>query len=119
MSKQDRTYTRTAAQVEQKYNLGGAYYRGSGDASQLEQAFSQFVSSTNAKIAALTAQFNNIFPVGAIYTNTDGTNPAELFGGEWENTGQGYLLVGLEPESEEAATQLQFLDNCYIWKRTA
>lgn len=119
MSKQDRTYTRTAAQVEQKYDLGGATYRGTQDTSQLEQAFSQFVVNTNARLAELEGKFATAYPVGSVYIGVNETDPSTLIGGTWELTGQGYLVVGLEPESEDSATRLQFLDSCYIWKRTA
>ena len=52
MSKQDRQGVRTPADIERKYNLG-ALSKGGGDSgqlSQINQALSQFMADTNAKI---------------------------------------------------------------------
>ncbi len=37
---------------------------------------------------------SEIYPVGSIYTSFESTNPESLFGGKWEQIGQGKTLVG-------------------------
>jgi len=39
------------------------------------------------------ANFNKIYPVGAIYMSVNSTNPSELFGGEWEQIKDRFLLA--------------------------
>ena len=39
------------------------------------------------------ANFNKIYPVGAIYMSVNSTNPSELFGGEWEQIEDKFLLA--------------------------
>ena len=121
MSKQDRTYTRTAADVERKYNIGGLEKQTgqqSEELSKLNQTLSQYMATTNAEIEKLRNSVT--FPVGAIYVSVDEKNPSEFFIGEWELLAEGHLLVGMDQESEEALPELlQLNDTCYVWKRTA
>ena len=120
MSKQDRQGVRRAADIEQKYDLSKLSKLSGGGTinneqlSQLNQQLSQFMVSTNAKIEALQLAYG----VGAVYISLIDTNPSALFGGTWELMSNGYLLVGLDPESEDVQNILQYLDKCYIWKRT-
>ena len=38
----------------------------------------------------------SVYPIGSIYLSTNGTNPAELFGGTWESIGSGRVLQGAD-----------------------
>ena len=48
-------------------------------------------NSTKLDTAGL---LNLIYPVGSIYMSMSSTNPAELFGGTWEQIAQGRCLIG-------------------------
>ena len=39
------------------------------------------------------ANFNKIYPVGSIYMSVNNTDPSELFGGEWEQIKDTFLLA--------------------------
>lgn len=128
MSKQDRQGVRKASDIEQKYNLGSiAKQESQGKQqseklSQLNQALAQFEVAMIARISEVDRQLSaiktEVYPVGSVYISLDDAEPSTLFGGTWELMSQGYLLTGLDQESEEAPTEIQFIDKCYIWKRT-
>jgi hypothetical protein len=49
-----------------------------------------------------SGSIRSIYPVGAIYISTAGTNPADLFGfGTWERFGHGRALVGVSESEDE------------------
>ena len=116
MSKQDRTFPRTASEIERKYKLGliknlnNDNQRQEELISMLDQILTQFMADTNAKLEELSEPY----PVGAIYVSVDSTAPT--FAGTWELLAEGNLIVGLD--SEELQELLQTLDKCYLWKRT-
>lgn len=122
MSKQDRQGVRTPADIERKYDIGSLSSQSSNQSkriTRLDQALAQLEISMSARIKALEEKLSTAYPVGAVYVSVDGIDPSTIFEGEWELMSQGYLLVGLDQESEEEQTELQFLDKCCIWKRTA
>ncbi|MDD3185742.1 MAG: hypothetical protein PHT76_10640 [Anaerostipes sp.] len=48
--------------------------------------------------------FNVIYPVGSIYMSAVGTNPKDLFGGEWSAWGSGRVPVGVSTSETEFKT---------------
>ena len=64
MSKQDRTYTRTAADLERKYDFGSIGKGGGGGDSQqfskLEQALSQYKTSTDRKFGEIEKELKEL-----------------------------------------------------------
>ena len=50
----------------------------------LESEFDAFKSSTN--------YLNSVYPIGAIYISANSTSPSSLFGGEWEQIKDRFLL---------------------------
>ena len=47
----------------------------------------------------------SMYPVGSIYLSTNGTNPAELFGGgTWESIGSGRVLQGADETHAAGST---------------
>lgn len=136
MSKQDRQGVRTPADIERKYDLGSMASDAekikslNRELTQLEadvgQRFAeqtkvneQQTSAINSLTETVDGMLSAVYPVGSVYISVNSVNPSTLFGGTWESVGEGYLMMGLEQESEEAQTEIKFLDNCYIWKRTS
>lgn len=118
MKKQDRTYSRTATDIEMKYNLGGIQNQNKQQGeklSQFNQLFAQFEAQTNARLKSVEDKLSayGYYPVGSIHISVDNANPSALFGGEWELYTEGYLVVGTEQEN----TLLQSFDKCYVWQR--
>ena len=119
MAKQDRTYARTAADIEMKYNLGGIQEQNKQQGeklSQYNQLLSQFAAETNARLKKVEEKLSvyGYYPVGSIHISVDNVNPSALFGGEWELHSEGFLVVG----TDEDNTLLQSFDRCYVWRRT-
>ena len=44
----------------------------------------------------ITNMFNLIYPIGSIYMSVSPTNPSTLFGGTWEEWGNGRVPVGVK-----------------------
>lgn len=53
----------------------------------------QAVTRLFTLLPALSGIFDLVYPVGAIYMSTSGVNPANLFGGEWEEIQGKFLLA--------------------------
>lgn len=126
MSKQDRQGVRTASDIERKYDLSqlkkldASSKHQNEQLSKINQAMSQFFVEVNAQIEDMQNKVSKMHSVGSIHIGVDDTNPATLFGGEWELIAEGHFLVGLNQESEDDLHELlQTLDTCYVWKRTA
>lgn len=52
-------------------------------------------SAAGLMSAADKKKLDSMWPVGAIYLNTNGTNPGTFLGGTWQQFGQGRCLVGV------------------------
>ena len=48
----------------------------------------------NANVTVPQPSILDAYPVGSIYMSVMGTNPAELFGGTWEDIAHGSVLIG-------------------------
>lgn len=118
MSKQDRQGVRTPADIERKYDLGGlsTNQEANEKVSQLTQSFRQLEANLQARLNSLEKRISATHPIGSYYISIDSANPTDSLGGTWELVAQGYFVVGSE---QEEPIELQFLDNCYIWMRTA
>lgn len=58
----------------------------------------------NANMDKIDGIFDLIYPVGSIYMSVNPTNPATLFGGEWEAWGNGRVPVGIDTSQTEFNT---------------
>lgn len=52
----------------------------------------------------LSSLWDQIYPVGSIYTSVNATNPSTLFGGVWEQIASGRTLVGVDTSQTEFNT---------------
>lgn len=52
----------------------------------------------------LSSLWDQIYPVGSIYTSINATNPSTLFGGVWEQIASGRTLVGVDTSQTEFNT---------------
>lgn len=81
--KQDKTYSRKASDIEQKYDLGAIGKGGSGDSvkvSQLEQTLSNYMTDTNIRINNINEELEalgNVNAEGVGYDNTSSSLTAE------------------------------------------
>lgn len=72
---------------------------GTGDmlaANNLSDVANIATARSNLGVTTLDAILAAIYPVGAIYTSVDNTNPGTLFGGTWEAFGAGKTLIGVD-----------------------
>ena len=116
MSKQDRVYTRTAADLERKYKLGTPS-NGGGDSqeiSKLSQLLSQFMTSVNQKISAIETKLKNIGKPSAedvSYTSSSlsATNVQDAIDEleeELEQKGDGGIYIGSGEMPEDCNVQI-------------
>lgn len=116
MKKQDRHGVRTFNGLEQKYDFNsmkGAGAKESEQMRQMIQTLSQHIAETNGTITTLQEKvksleenaidIDGIYPVGSVYASVADTDPANLFGGEWERFAKGQVLVGAGLVAEEFA----------------
>lgn len=113
MSKQDRQGVRTAQDLERKYDFSLLGKGGNQDLriSQLMQSLAQF----EKKFTNIESKLDNLHPVGSIYISANDIEPSTLFGGSWQLVGKGHLVVARESEEP----QIEYLENCNVWKRVA
>jgi hypothetical protein len=85
-------------------NAGGGDV--SGPASSTDGELVAFDGTSGKLIKAYpTNLLNTVYPIGCIYTEITGTNPADTFGfGTWEAFGAGKTLVGLDAAQTEFDT---------------
>lgn len=74
-------------QIQEKYQV---------EENEIAQTYEEVANKTGKNITLL-----DIYPIGSIYMSTNGINPSSLFGGEWENYGQGRTLVGVGTSDKE------------------
>lgn len=62
-------------------------------------------TTIDQKIAQKEAEIKlSIYPVGSVYISMDSTNPETLFGGTWQQIGQGKTLVGIDTNDTDFDT---------------
>ena len=96
-------------QAQARTNIG-ALYLGDGDAGTGD---APPLNANTLGGKTLTQIFDALYPVGCIYQSTVSTNPAELFGGTWEQlkdrfllaAGDTYMAESIGGESEHKLTQ--------------
>ena len=64
-------------------------------------------SAAGLMSAADKKKLDSMWPVGAIYLNTNGTNPGTFLGGTWQQFGQGRTLVGVGT-GNDGSTSMSF-----------
>ena len=80
-AKIDTTYLKKTESAPNAINATNAVNDGEGNK----------IDETYLKVSDL---LNLVYPVGSIYTSVNSTNPHNLFGGDWEEFGQGKVLIG-------------------------
>ena len=59
--------------------------------------------------ARLKNIFNIVYPLGSVYISTASTDPATIYGGSWQEFGQGRVLIGVGSNVEDAdSNQMSF-----------
>lgn len=63
-------------------------------------------TKTNSNTDTYNCNYINLsaYPVGSIYMSVNATSPAELFGGSWEQWGNGRVLTGVDTSQTEFNT---------------
>lgn len=67
-------------------------------------------SAAGLMSAADKKKLDSMWPVGAIYLNTNGTNPGTFLGGTWQQFGQGRCLVGVGT-GNDGSNSMSFTSN--------
>lgn len=80
-----------------KITSQGQYIRGMGfnDGDSIEAVLEEFAG----RIAELQTQWDNVYPVGAIYISVNNTNPSTLFGGTWVQLTNTFLYASTTSDS--------------------
>lgn len=64
---------------------------------QMRNAFTQVqndITELQGEMPTSSTIVDLIYPVGSVYLSVNSTNPAQLFGGTWEQISQGRMLMG-------------------------
>ena len=78
------------------------YYSSATAKTKIAKGTTKQILTMNA--GATVPEWNNIFPIGAIYTSVTSTNPTAYFGGTWTAFGAGRVAVGLDAGQTEFDT---------------
>ena len=94
------------------YINGGGDGTSGGDTNEdLLSIISDLISRVEKLENKGTGDILAAYPIGSIYLSTDGSNPADLFGGTWEAYGQGRTLIGVGKGEDTRGEQLEFAIN--------
>ena len=116
--KHDRQGVRKASDIEQKYDLS-ALGNLTASSEQQHKEMNRYNQAMNEVLARMKAlEEKVIFPIGSIYVSLIADNPKLAFGGVWELIAEGYILLGVDPNSE-IPEAFYGNEKCYVWKRVS
>ena len=99
----------SVSQIQENYtrNVAAAGEYASGMTTMSKEEILEIVKEyieTNTDYVSKTEILDKTYPIGSIYISTSSTNPGNLFGGTWQNYGQGRTLVGIDSSQSKFAT---------------